>query len=301
MEKNKHTILIVDDEKNILSAMQRLMKRTDYSCIFSNSGKEALEILSKVDDISVILADMRMPEMDGATFLEKSSKIHPNSVRMVLSGYSERESIMSAINKGHIWCYITKPWDDDDLLLHIKNAIDLFENIKAKNQFMLELKKANAQLDAEVKAKTFELSATNTILHKLLKDEEISEILGYFFETVQLKYNVDCLILFSDIIDVKSIRLGDCEGIIIDETIKKKAMTDMIIISQEKNIYLPLSHQEKNLGLLFFRLQSVLQLDEMHSLEAFSSLLTLVLSQKKLILNAPKLIENIDDLIKGMS
>lgn len=116
------TILFVDDEDNILSALKRLMRKTDYDCLFANSGAAALEMLEG-RDVDIIISDMKMPEMNGAELLAEVARLHPETIRIVLSGYSEQSAIMEAINSGRIWGFIHKPWNDAELKQIIEHAI----------------------------------------------------------------------------------------------------------------------------------------------------------------------------------
>ena len=105
-------LLFVDDEENILSSLQRLVRREDFIVHTASSGLEALEIL-QTKPIGVIISDQMMPEMTGVEFLYEAQKIQPDSIRMVLSGYTELKTILESINRGAIWRLLTKPWDDD--------------------------------------------------------------------------------------------------------------------------------------------------------------------------------------------
>jgi len=116
------TLLFVDDEPSILSALRRLMRKTPYECLFANSGKEALEILEN-SSVDVVISDMKMPEMSGDQLLAEVAKHYPETVRIVLSGYSEEKMVMAAINEGRIWGFIHKPWNETELRQAIEQAV----------------------------------------------------------------------------------------------------------------------------------------------------------------------------------
>ena len=118
----KAKILFVDDEPSILQALRRVMRELQAECLYANSGAEALDIMAE-SQVDVVVSDMMMPEMNGAELLSKVAEQYPDTVRLVLSGYSDNESIMSAINEGRIWGYINKPWDSHQLLQTIEHAI----------------------------------------------------------------------------------------------------------------------------------------------------------------------------------
>ncbi len=152
MEKPPRTLLLVDDEPNILASLKRLLRRDGYQILLANSGQEGLEILEK-NKVDVIISDQRMPNMTGVEFLRTAKVSHPDTVRIVLSGYTELQSITDAINEGAIYKFLTKPWEDEQLRSNIQQAFHYKEmedenrrlsfQIQSTNQ---ELAKANRQL-----------------------------------------------------------------------------------------------------------------------------------------------------------
>lgn len=142
MDKNV-TILFVDDEENILSALKRLMRRTPYNCLFANGGHEALKMLEE-NAVSIVISDMKMPEMTGEELLAEVAKLYPETMRLVLSGYSEENMIMSAINEGRIWGFIHKPWNDAELKQVIDHAVFTQEVIAERALLRLTVAKYKA-------------------------------------------------------------------------------------------------------------------------------------------------------------
>jgi diguanylate cyclase (GGDEF)-like protein/PAS domain S-box-containing protein len=120
-EPAANTLLLVDDEPNVLNALRRLLRREGYRILTAASGAEGLELLA-LERVQVIVSDQRMPGMSGVEFLSKVKELYPETVRLSLSGYSEISTVTDAINKGAISKYITKPWDDESLLQEIRNA-----------------------------------------------------------------------------------------------------------------------------------------------------------------------------------
>jgi len=116
-----NTLLLVDDEQNVLHALRRLLRREGYHILTAGSGAEALELLA-LQPVQVIVSDQRMAGMSGVEFLSKVKELYPETVRISLSGYSEISTVTDAINKGAIWKYITKPWDDEALVEEIRLA-----------------------------------------------------------------------------------------------------------------------------------------------------------------------------------
>ena len=166
-------ILMVDDEENILSSLKRLFFDENYEVLTATSGIEGLEIL-KNNEVAAIVSDQKMPEMSGTEFLAKARKISPDSVRIVLTGYADTKIATDAINKGKAYGFLTKPWDDNDLIITIKNAAEryglvrentrLTELNKKQNE---ELKKWNAKLGLYVQQQTIDLTFQNEELKKL--------------------------------------------------------------------------------------------------------------------------------------
>ena len=98
----------------------------EYEITLANSGEEALEILKNSPDIGLIVSDQRMPGLSGVDFLEKAKDLLPDSIRILLTGYADINAIADAINRGGAYRYITKPWDDDDLVQVIQDAANRF-------------------------------------------------------------------------------------------------------------------------------------------------------------------------------
>jgi signal transduction histidine kinase len=121
----KHTILCVDDEADNVDALERLFRRK-YNVLKALSAEEALLQLDQ-NRVSVIISDQRMPQMSGVEFLAQSIQTHPDTIRILLTGFTDIESVISAINSGHIYRYVTKPWDPIDLANAVDKAIERFE------------------------------------------------------------------------------------------------------------------------------------------------------------------------------
>lgn len=115
------TLLLVDDEAFILTALKRLLRRDGYHLLTAASGQEGLDILATTR-VDVIVSDQRMPGMSGVEFLRQAKQVSPQSVRMVLSGYTELQSVTDAINEGSVYKFMTKPWDDELLRANIAEA-----------------------------------------------------------------------------------------------------------------------------------------------------------------------------------
>ncbi len=135
------TLLLVDDESNILRALTRMLRRDGYKILTASSGKEGLEVVNDNPDIKVIISDQRMPEMSGTEFLSQVKEISPSIIRIILSGFSDLNTITEAINKGEIFRFISKPWDDDILRENVKDAFRHYQLYTLNEEFLLDLQR----------------------------------------------------------------------------------------------------------------------------------------------------------------
>ena len=120
------TLLLVDDEENVLKALQRLLRRDGYRVLATSRVQEAFELLAS-NEVQVILSDQRMSDMAGTEFLGRVKALYPRTVRLVLSGYTDLATVTDAINRGAIYRFLTKPWDEEDLRHHIREAFRTWE------------------------------------------------------------------------------------------------------------------------------------------------------------------------------
>lgn len=160
----KFKILFVDDEDNVLSSLKRLfMEEGNYEIFTSQSGYIAIELMKR-ESFDIIVSDQRMPEMDGIEFLQQTKKILPESMRMMLTGFNDINNAIDAINKGEIYRYITKPWNNEELKATIQDAVEL-QRLRKENKNLLELtqrqnlklKDLNVNLDKKVADQTKEI------------------------------------------------------------------------------------------------------------------------------------------------
>ena len=125
------TLLVVDDEENVLNSLRRLLRSEGYHVLTAGSGDEALELLGS-NEVGVVLSDQRMPGMSGTELLRRIRTMYPTVIRIILSGYSEVTTITDAINKGEIYRYVSKPWDNDELLALLRDAFVRHEQAQKK-------------------------------------------------------------------------------------------------------------------------------------------------------------------------
>ncbi|CAB3771001.1 chemotaxis protein CheY [Burkholderia sp. MSh2] len=170
------SILLVDDEPSVLSALRRVFRPAGYEILIAESGEAALEILASTE-VDLIVSDMRMPGMSGAEFLSVARARYPDTMRILLTGYAEIASVVQAVNEGGVYRYLNKPWDDHDLLLTIEQALEQRRlrreaaRLAAQNEAQNEaLRRFNTALEAQVRARTEELGQTVLFLEAAQRD-----------------------------------------------------------------------------------------------------------------------------------
>ncbi len=141
----ERTLLLVDDEPNILQALKRLLRRSGYRILTAESGQEGLRLLEQ-HSVQVIISDARMPGMGGIEFLDRARERWPDCIRIMLSGYTELEAVIQAVNRSAIYKFFTKPWEDDRLRDHIEEAFRQYELQDENHRLTQELHAANDEL-----------------------------------------------------------------------------------------------------------------------------------------------------------
>jgi putative nucleotidyltransferase with HDIG domain len=185
---DQHTVLFVDDEINILKAVQRLLRHEPLELLCASRAQEALDLLSR-HPAQVVITDQRMPEMSGVDLLSAVRERHPDVVRMMLTGYTEMTIAVDAINRGEIFRLITKPWNDEELKATLRQACDhydLKQEIKRLNQVTREqnfkLQDMNRNLEQKVRERTKQLAQK----HQELRQAYVQTI-GALAEAVDAK------------------------------------------------------------------------------------------------------------------
>ncbi|MCB0276683.1 MAG: response regulator [Calditrichaeota bacterium] len=146
MSDDTLTIVLVDDEEMVLTSLSSFLTlETDYLVKTFTSANEALNFV-RGKDIDLVMSDYLMPEMDGITFLAKVKELQPEVPRIILTGYADKENAIKAINEVGLYQYIEKPWDNDDLLIIMRNALEKQVLMKKLQQKISEINKAYADL-----------------------------------------------------------------------------------------------------------------------------------------------------------
>lgn len=176
----KPKMLVVDDEPDNLDLLYRTFRR-DFNVLKADSGINALEVLQAEGEVAVIISDQRMPEMKGTEFLSKTVPKFPDTVRIILTGFTDVEDLVDAINSGQVYKYITKPWDPNELKNVVQRAADSYELIKNKTG---ELSRAQAQTEL-----------LTTIVQSVQESQEIQGILTPIATAFAHSFTCDCCIL----------------------------------------------------------------------------------------------------------
>ncbi|MCB0282817.1 MAG: response regulator [Calditrichae bacterium] len=186
MEKKDFTILYVDDEEQNLFSFKAVFRR-EYKVLTAKSGDEGLELMLN-NRVDLIITDQRMPKMTGIQFLEKIIPQYPDTIRMILTGFSDVEAIIGAINNGQVFRYITKPWDENELRMTIENARQLSE---------LQFK--NRQLICDLRVKVEEQEKTLKLFMKYVPEPVIEKALQSTEDTMLDGEQRNISVLFCDI------------------------------------------------------------------------------------------------------
>jgi len=195
-ENLKAAVLFVDDEANILKALARLLLDEPYEVLTANSGSEGLKVLEANPQIGLIVSDQRMPEMSGVEFLESSRVINPDAIKILLTGYSDVNATIDAINRGGASRYISKPWKDDELQQIINESLKRYE-LERENRRLTdlvakqneELKVWNSQLEYYVQQQTIDLQNQNRELVRLTERirNDFKNIIRAFANLIELR------------------------------------------------------------------------------------------------------------------
>jgi FixJ family two-component response regulator len=300
------SILFVDDEQNVLSAVKRMFFDADYELLFAMSGQEGLSILAK-HPAAVIVSDMQMPVMNGVEFLERSQKICPDAIRIVLSGHADLKTIMEVINKGSVWRYIAKPWDDNDVKIAIKNAIELYDRNIERKKLIEELREKNElletmneQLELKIQERTIQIEAQNKLLKMVLEWNNLGAILSEAAKIIKTTLQVDAVYLssaFSD--EIFSSREGTTPTAVRDLVRKVKLANERVV--REYYALLPLAKGENVFGSII--IENINGIDDASLNFAennFAPVVAIALAQQKTLKEVPELIRNIDSIIEGI-
>ncbi len=143
--RERPTLLVVDDEPEVLRSIRGLL-RLDYRILTCGDGGSALEILRSNEAVQAILSDQRMPGISGVELLRQAKVVRPETTRLLFTAYADIRAVIDAINQGHIFRYLAKPWDPEELEVVVRQAVEHHDLIVEKNRLLAELRAANAKL-----------------------------------------------------------------------------------------------------------------------------------------------------------
>lgn len=173
----KQKILVVDDEPDNLDLLYRTFHR-EFKVLKADNAPQALEILANEGDITVIISDQRMPMMSGTEFLSLTAQKYPDIIRIILTGYTDVDDLVDAINTGQVFKYVTKPWDDDDLRRVVSQALDLHAALKARTQ----------ELRRNLRRESLLNTITQTIRSALSYEDSLKTIVAAFGQAFEVDY-----------------------------------------------------------------------------------------------------------------
>ena len=199
------TLLLVDDEVNIATSLKRMLRGDGYHILTATSGMEGLELLAS-NHVGVIISDQRMPEMTGVEFLRRVKQLYPDTVRIVLSGYTDLKSVTDAINEGAIYKFLTKPWEDEQLRTQVHEAFHRYE-----------LKQENVRLSHEIERANGELSNINRDLERRVAEK-----------TKEIRHNINVLQVSQEVLEhLPAAVIGvDEDGLIVMANQQANALFD---------------------------------------------------------------------------
>ncbi len=302
----RHNILFVDDEPSVLNSMKRELRKEPFMAYTAETVQDAIDILTK-EEISVIVSDMRMPVMSGTQFLEKAHEMNPDSVKLILSGHSDMNDVMEAINRGHVWRYLTKPWKKEDLLVTLNNAVAfyelgcerkvLFNELQLKNK---ELEDMNRVLEDRVRAQTKEIQDRNALLKMLVDGEKIDVIVEHALACLAETLDNNELAVFdkNDKLLFSRKNCDECAYNVRCCEYRKIVYKDYKpYISPENDLYYPLVCEGDGYGILVVGKSIANKADIERILSGYGVILALVLKQGELFSEAPQVIDSINDIL----
>lgn len=172
-----YRLLLVDDEPNVLKALQRVFRQENYFVATAANASEALEMMQR-EPFQIVISDYQMPGMDGAEFLKKVKALYPDTLRIMLTGHADTGAVMGAINAGAVYKFILKPWDDDDLRVTVALALEQYDLIRKNRALQQDNTKKSREIGALAKLAVSNRSQLAIMLHKhgMLNANQVQEL-----------------------------------------------------------------------------------------------------------------------------
>jgi len=275
----EHKVLFVDDEKDILELFRKSFLKEQFEILTADNEKDGLELISK-NEISVVIADVRLSEMKGVDFLEKVKLVNSDIVTMVLSNYSEIEEILHAINEGHVWRYLGKPWENDALSIDIRNAIEYYEN--------------RIEMEVIIHKRTVVIQIMNQILEITLKYVDSRTTLRKSCKLIVKLDSLKNVFIYPDFLQEYIANHGDPIADHIDN-VCKKALAAETTVMESTVVAHPLIADNELLGVLIFEFKDKAGVSDANLfIEEFSNILTLIILEFKNLSESDCVLESID-------
>lgn len=178
-----HTILLVDDERNVLNTLNRLLHSEDREIYIAENATQGWEKLRSLNGVDLVISDNKLPDISGIDFLVKTRHLYPDTIRILITGYPDLDSAVQAINKGQVYRYIIKPWENEELKLIVKQALDYYDVLR-DNRALLKIARQQAEWLRSVQKKYPSISQpefNKTGLY-IIEEKKVSETLADFLK-----------------------------------------------------------------------------------------------------------------------
>jgi len=272
-KKKKPKLLVVDDEPDNLDLLYRTFRK-DFTVFKAESGAQALKILTEEGEVSVIISDQRMPEMKGTEFLRRTVSDFPDTVRIILTGFTDVEDLVEAINSGQVYKYITKPWDPNELKEVVKQASDGYEQIKHRTEELQQ-----AQIQAQLMAKIVQVAlksqnikdcldsiavafgesfTANTCIVEILQDGALTSIYGHYPKAESIEYWLGDDPLIKNAILTGESQLWDLDSI----SPPLEEISHYQTANLKTHLVTPILYKEKTLAIISLQWQNLHKIDE---------------------------------------
>ena len=183
---NNYTLLLVDDDENVLKSLQRLFRQEKDIQVFTAEDARSAVAQLKKSPVDLLISDERMPQIEGHKLVQYVKQHYPGVIRIILTGYADTEAMRSAVNRGEVYRYLFKPWDDNELLVTVRNALQLAEAERKKQEYARELEAMNEQLEEKVQQRTRDLEKALKII-SAQRDSTRKQLMGtaHFLDSVR--------------------------------------------------------------------------------------------------------------------
>lgn len=298
-------VLIVDDEVGVLHTLERALRKEGYELLTAQSGAKALELLAS-HKVAVILSDINMPEMDGIEFLDRAQVSSPASIKMVLSGYADIDMVMDAINRGHVWRYLTKPWQPEDVRVAIGNAIELFE-VQAERESLLgqlgiknqQLMKWSNKLEDMVDRRTEHIQNELMLMTSLIDGSDLEHFCCQLLPLYEELFGTTEVTLHS-VADGSCYNRFGRDEMRNAETVLlvRRVQDDNELLVNEEMIIIPVVNNGLVLGALCIRNYSVSLEDVGQDYESYMAITSIAMLYSVMREQTPGMISNIEKILQ---